>query len=296
MFQYFFYKFGIFVIHTVPRSWSYRFAEFVARLRFRTALKDRNAVIHNLQQITGRKDDLSDEARKVFVNFGHYLVDFFLMYKTVDRKFIEERVTMMGRSYLDEVVAYGKGCVMLTAHIGNWEMGSAVLDKMGHPLTVIALPHKNPKVNILFNKQREAHGAIVVPTNVAVRRCIQALRQNKFIAVLGDRDFGAFGEPLDFLGRKTLIPKGAAVFACRTGAPIIPTFLTPDGDGRYTIVFDAPIFPPEGGADVPEEEVVGLMKRYVAVVERKIKEDPTQWLMFREFGIEFENMYPHPGA
>jgi KDO2-lipid IV(A) lauroyltransferase len=296
MLQYLFYKLGLFIIHSVPRSWSYRFSEFVARLHFRMSGKDRSAVIHNLRQITGRTDDLSADARKVFLNFGHYLVDFFLMYKTVNRQFVQERVTVVNGHYLDEVAAYGKGCVMLTAHVGNWEMGAAVLDKLGHPVTAIALPHKNPKVNVLFNKQREAHGVTVVPTHAAVRRCIQALRQNKFVAVLGDRDFGTFGEPLDFLGRKTLIPKGAAFFACRTGAPIIPTFLTPDGAGRYTIIFDAPIFPPQGGAEASEEEVVGLMKRYVTVIERKIKEDPTQWLMFREFGVEFENMYPHPGA
>ena len=296
MIQYLFYKFGLFIIHIVPRSWSYRFAGFAARLHFRTSLKDRQAVIHNLEQITGRKDDLTADARRVFVNFGHYLVDFFLMYKTVDRKFVDDRVTVVDRSYLDEAVAYGKGCIILTAHIGNWEMGAAVLDKLGHSVTAIALPHKNPKVNMLFNRQREAHGVTVVPTNVAVRRCIQALRHGKFIAVLGDRDFGTFGEPLDFLGRKTLIPKGAAFFACRTGAPILPTFLTPDGKGCYALNFYPPIFPPQGGGDVPEDAVIALMERYVAVIERKIKENPTQWLMFREFGIEFENMYPHPGA
>ena len=175
-------------------------------------------------------------------------------------------------------------------------MGAAVLDKLGHPVTAIALPHRNPKVNMLFNRQREAHGVIVVPTNVAVRRCIQALRHGGFVAVLGDRDFGNFGEPLDFLGRKTLIPKGAAFFACRTGAPIVPAFLTPDGNGRYTITLNAPIFPPEGEEAASDAAVIALMKRYVPVVEQKIRKDPTQWLMFREFGIEFENMYPHPGA
>ena len=296
MFQYLFYKFGLFIIHIVPRSWSYRFAESVARLHFSLSSKDRSAVIHNLRQITGRKDDLTDDARKVFVNFGHYLVDFFLMYKTVDREFVQDHVTVVNKQHLDEVVAYGKGGVILTAHIGNWEMGAAVMDKLGHSVTAIALPHKNPKVNVLFNKQREAHGVIVVPTNTAVRRCIQALRHGKFIAVLGDRDFGTFGDIMDFLGRKTLIPKGAAFFACRTGALILPTFLTPDGPGRYKLVFHPPFFPPEGGANVPEGEVLGLMKRYVTVIEQAVKQDPTQWLMFREFGIEFDNMYPHSGA
>ncbi|MBF0330631.1 MAG: lysophospholipid acyltransferase family protein [Candidatus Omnitrophica bacterium] len=291
MIQYFLYKFGLFIIHFVPRAWSYRFAEYVAHKHYRDSVKDREAVIHNLEQITGRKDGHEAEAEKVFLNFGRYLVDFFSMYKMVDRKFVDERVTFVGLDNLDQALAAGKGGIILTAHIGNWEMGAAVLDKLGHPVTAIALPHKNPKVNILFNKQREAHGVHVVPTTSAVRRCMEALRKGRLVAVLGDRDFGSFGMRMDFLGRETLIPKGAAFFACRTGAPIIPSFLTPDGCGRYTMVFGAPIFPPQGVEKNDEAAMADLIRQYVPVIERKIKEDPTQWLMFREFGVEFENMY-----
>ena len=288
MIQYWLYKSGLFIIHLVPRAWAYGFAECVARLHFWFSSRDREAVIRNLRQITGRTDDLTQEGLKVFLNFGRYLIDFFLMYRTVDHDFVKKEVTLIGRQHVDTVAAHGKGGIMLTAHIGNWEMGAAVMDKLGFPVTVIALPHKNPKVNLLFNRQREAHGATVVPTNTAVRRCLGALRQGKFIAVLGDRDFGSFGEPLDFFGRKTLIPKGAAFFSCRTGAPIIPCFLMPLGNGRFSMCFEDPIFPPAGGGDAA---VLDLMRRYVVVIERKIKEDPTQWLMFREFGIEFENLY-----
>ncbi|MFH0754703.1 MAG: lysophospholipid acyltransferase family protein [Candidatus Omnitrophota bacterium] len=296
MIKYFLYKFGLFIIHLVPRAWSYRFAEFVARRHFRDSVKDREAVVHNLVQITGRKDGLEQDACRVFLNFGRYLVDFFLMYKMVDRKFVDEKVVFVGREYFDQALAAGRGGVILTAHIGNWEMGAAVLNKLGHPVTAIALPHQDPRVNVLFNKQREAHGVCVVPTTSAVRRCVEALRRGRLVAVLGDRDFGSFGISMDFLGRKTLIPKGAAFFACRTGAPIIPTFLTPDGAGKYTMEFCAPIFPPQGAAKNDEVSMLELMQEYVKVIERKVKEDPTQWLMFREFGIEFENMYSNTGT
>ncbi|MEI8011727.1 MAG: lysophospholipid acyltransferase family protein, partial [Candidatus Omnitrophota bacterium] len=149
-----------------------------------------------------------------------------------------------------------------------------------------ALPHKNPKVNILFNRQREAHGVTVIPTSVAVRRCMGTLRKGGLLALLGDRDFGSFGIPINFLGRKTLIPKGPVFFACRTGAPIIPCFLTPDGDGHYTMDIGKPIYPPPRMMD-GDADYMAMMKACVAVIEEKIKEAPTQWLMFREFGIEF---------
>ena len=290
MFQYFLYKSGLFIIHLVPRRWAYWFAEFMANQHFYYSHKDREAVIRNLRQITGRQDDLREWARQVFLHFGRYLVDFFLMYKTVDPAFVRDYVTVNGLAHLDAALARGHGGVILTAHVGNWEMGAAVLSQLRYPVTAIALPHKNPKVNILFNKQREVHGVTVVPTSVAVRRCMGALRKGGLVALLGDRDFGSFGMPLDFLGRKTLIPQGPAFFACRTGAPIIPCFLMPDGKGRYTMDIYPAINPPEGRAG-GEAALLPLMREYVALIERKIKEDPTQWLMFREFGIEFENLY-----
>lgn len=286
MFQYFLYKFALFIIHLVPRRWAYGLAEFLADQQFHYSHKDREAVMRNLRQITGRQDVARKDVRRVFLNFGRYLVDFFLMYKMVDASFVRDHVTVNGLEHLTVAHGQGRGVVILTAHIGNWEMGAAVLRQLGFPVTAIALPHKNPKVNILFNRQREAHGVTVVPTSVAVRRCLGALRKGGLVALLGDRDFGSFGKPLSFLGRTTLIPQGAAFFASRTGAPIVPCFLKPDGDGHYTMDICSPICLSAGDTD-KEAPFIAVMAQYAALIEDKIRKDPTQWLMFREFGIEF---------
>ncbi len=233
------------------------------------------------------------KARDVFRNFGTYLVDFFFMYKMVDDRFVKEQVVLQGYEHLTSALARGKGVVILAAHIGNWEMGAAVMNRLGHPLTAIALPHKDHKVNELFNRQRTNHGVTVIPSNVAVRGCISALRQNKCVAVLGDRDFGSFGEPLLFLGRPTLIPKGAAFFAHRTGAAIVPSFFVPDGKGRYVLSFEVAILSPEVSGNNGRDLEIGLMKQYAAVIERKVRENPLQWLVFREFGIEYEDLSSH---
>ncbi|MEI6438178.1 MAG: lysophospholipid acyltransferase family protein [Candidatus Omnitrophota bacterium] len=293
MFQYFLYKLVIFIIHALGRRRAYGFARFCSDMHFYSAPKDRQSVINNLQYILKTKENISGKAREVFRNFGTYLVDFFFMYKMVDDRFVKDRVRVDGYEHLTSALARGKGVVILAAHIGNWEMGAAVMNKLGHPLTAIALPHKDRKVNELFNRQRTNHGVTVVPTNIAVRGCILALRQNKCVAVLGDRDFGSFGEPLLFLGRPTLIPKGAAFFAQRTGAAIVPSFFVPVGDDRYILSFEEAILSSEVPAEQPREAELRLMKQCAAVIERKVRENPLQWLMFREFGIEYEDLSSH---
>ena len=290
MFQYFLYKFGLFIINRVPRRWAYGFARFVSDLQFRFSTKDRQAVINNLRQILQTREDVSDEAREVFRNFGRYLVDFFLMYRTVTDDFLREKVVVIGRHNLENALARGKGVVILTAHIGNWEMGAAVMGKSGYAVVAIALPHKERRVNELFNRQRKNYGVTVVPTNMAVRRCVEALRMNQCVAVVGDRDFSNTGEPLSFFGRPTLIPKGAAFFALRTGAAIVPSYVVPVEDGRFVVYYEEPILPSEVPSGDEKARMIGLMKRYVASIERKIREYPTQWLMFREFGIEYEDL------
>jgi lauroyl/myristoyl acyltransferase len=292
MFQYFLYKFGLFLLNRIPRRWSYALARLLSDLQFRCSAKDRQAVINNLHQILQTKEDVTDQAREVFRNFGRYLIDFFLMYRTVTNEYIDKKVTFIGRGNLDKALAGGKGVIVLTAHFGNWEMGAAVMAKIGHPVVAIALPHKERRVNELFNRQRKNYGVTVVPTHLALRRCLEALRANRCVAVVGDRDFSNTGEPLSFLGRPTLVPKGAAFFALHTGAAILPSYVLPVEDGRFVVSYEEPIFPSEAPLGEEKVRMIYLMKRFVASIERKIREHPTQWLMFREFGIEYEDLYP----
>jgi len=141
-------------------------------------------------------------------------------------------------------------------------------------------------VNDLFNTQRESKGVKVIPMNKAVFECMRALKNNELIAILGDRDFSETGEVMDFLGKKALIPKGAATFSVKTGAGIIPMFLLREDQGSFVLEVENPIFPNETlGQENDKKAVSDLMKKYVPIIERKIKKNPTQWLMFRKFWI-----------
>jgi len=292
--QYLLYQTVIKIINSLGRERAYIFARLCSDVHFYSSAKDRQAVVKNLQHILKTKEDVTLKAREVFRNFGRYLVDFFLMYKFVDDAFVKEWVNVVGYHHLTAALARGKGVVILTAHLGNWEMGAAVLNKLGHALTAIALPHKDFRVNEIFNRQRVNHGVIVVPTNLAVRGCVGALRANKCVAVLGDRDFGVFGTPMPFFGRPTLIPKGAAFFARFTGAAIVPVFLIPGKDGKYMLTFEEQILSLDKSEHDEAVCDADLMKKCTAVIEKNVQKNPLQWLMFREFGIEYEDLSSNP--
>jgi len=74
---------------------------------------------------------------------------------------------------------------------GNWGNGWGGAADAGFSCHLtIALPHKDPRVNTFFNRQREAFGSIVISTTIAVRRCMEHLRKNRLVAILVERDFG----------------------------------------------------------------------------------------------------------
>ena len=268
----------------------FKLAGFFSDLHYYFSYRDRRAVENNLRIILShRKSDenISSLTRQVFRNFGRYLVEFFMMGKMVNEAYVKKNVKIKNLERISRILKEGKGGIVITAHLGNWELGAVLLTMLGYPLFAIALPHKERPVNDLFNHQRETRGIAVIPTRMAFRRCLEALKENKLIALVADRDFSLNGEPVDFLGRKTLIPTGPAVFSLMTGAPIIPTFLIRDCDGTFTLSISEPIYPPLNVAKEDERQaLLDIMRGYLSVIEREIYLYPTQWLMFRKFWIQ----------
>ncbi len=287
MVRFYIYKFGEFCVLHLPLWLAYCIAMRISDLHYLFSFRDRRSVKNNLKVILQTNEDVSSLARQVFRNFGKYLVDFFRMKKTVNPEYIKKNIKIVNAQRLEEALSRGKGGIIVTAHLGNWEIGSAVMSYLGHSPMAVALPHKERSVNDLFNKQREAWGTQIVQINGAIRKCLETLKENKLIALLADRDFTQTGEIMDFLGKKALIPKGPAIFSGKTGAAIIPSFLLRNPDDTFTLYFEDLILPPEVNEDVvPDQVMFKIMQAYTAVIERTIREHPTQWLMFREFWIK----------
>ncbi len=284
--NYYLYQIAVFITRLLPVSLSYALAVFISDCQYLLSSVDRGEVTKNLQVILNSQRVPASMVRSVFRNFGKYLVDFFTMTKRVDKDFIKESVEMFGTEHLNKVLKEGKGGIILSAHLGSWEMGAAILGVLGYPLSVVALSHKDTRVNAFFNQQREFFGTSVIQTSVAIRRCMEDLRRNRLVAILADRDFGHHGIPMDFLGRKALMPKGAALFAFKTGAPLIPAFFMRTAkENKYHIVFQQPIYPPvvDKKRNITDVDLKDFMQKYLKLIEIEIRNNPSQWLMFRHF-------------
>ncbi|MDP8213515.1 MAG: hypothetical protein P9X22_09570, partial [Candidatus Zapsychrus exili] len=203
MFKYFFYKIAQTIAVFFPLDVAYKIAVFLSDVQYFFSPRDRKAVRNNLKKILKSEDDLNSKTKEVFRNFGKYFVEFLRMEQMVNKDFIAKKVEVENIESIKQALEKGKGAIILTAHMGNWELGAVLISLLGDPLTAVALSHKERPVNNLFNHQREIYGITVVPTKNAVRKCLENLRNNKLTALVGDRDFGNNGEAIDFLGHKT---------------------------------------------------------------------------------------------
>ncbi len=296
MVNYILYRIGQFLALHLPLRVAYWIAVIVSDLHYIFAYKDRWTVKENLKAIFPEKSnrEIRKTRLRMFRNFAKYLVDFFRFSK-LDNEYIKNNIRLENMECINQALSKGKGAIILTAHLGNWELGGVVIALLGYPFWAVALPHKDKMVNNFFNFQRECKGVKVIPLGRAARQCFNVLKNNEIVALLGDRDFTERGMVLDFLGKPTLLPTGPAAFSLKTGAPIVAGFMVRNDDDSFTLRMERPIeFIPknndlDSGAVFKKREknsaLQELVIKYKIIVEKYIRKYPEQWYMFRKFWI-----------
>ena len=278
---YYLYMTGFFLARIFPLRISYSIAGFVAWVYFLLSRKDKEEMRDNLKVVMGPaagEKEIGNNILAIFRNFAKYLADFFRFPK-FSEKYIQDNIEICGRENLDACLKEGKGAILVALHLGNWELGAALIGALGYDICVIALEHLNVRINDFFNSQRAINGVKSIPTGANVKSCFKALGKNQIVAIAADKDYTSTGVELDFFGRKTLLPRGAAVISLRTGAPIVFTALTREKGDSFRLVFENPIrYNATGDSD---RDVKGLMGEYVKIFEKYIKAYPDQWYAFR---------------
>lgn len=284
MLNYVLYRIGQFIALHLPLKITYRIATFCSDLHYLAANKDRKYVKENLRVIFPEKSNR--EIRRIRIrmarNFAKYLVDFF-RFEKLDVEYIKKNISIENVTYFDEAISKNKGVVVLSAHLGNWELGAVVVALLGYHFWVVALPHKEKKVNDFFNFQRESKGIKIIPLGKAARKSLDILRDNGLLALAGDRDFTGKGAIIDFFGKPAIFPEGPAALSLKTGASIVPGFMLRNPDDTFTLRIEKPVeFTSTGDKNEDKKQ---LMKKYIKIFEQYIRQYPDQWYMFKRFWV-----------
>jgi KDO2-lipid IV(A) lauroyltransferase len=248
-------------------------------------VEDKKLITANLKRVLNAKGQnpteeiLGEKVKEVYVNFGKFLVEFFKF--KIDKEFIDKKVTVEDKkNILDKLRHDNQGAIVLSAHLGNWEIAAAVVNKLGFKVNAITRPHTSRIVTNFFDNSREARGVKVVPLGVAIKRCFEALKKNEMISFLGDKDFSGGGVRVNFMNEEAIVPKGPAVFSLKTEVPVVFIYLIREKNDDFRLIIDKLIYP--GSHYDKEDDIKKLTQQYIYSLKEYIKEYPTQWLMFHK--------------
>jgi len=180
-----------------------------------------------------------------------------------------------GWSIVEERLAREKGLILVTGHLGNWELGGAYLAARGLPMQAVARYMANPLFDSYLTRTRERIGMTVVHDDEAVRRVPRALRTGHAVAFLVDQ--GAVGLAstwVPFFGCLAKTPRGPAVFALRLGAPIVFGAALRQPSGKFRLSFEPIDSTPTGNLEADVDRIVA---EYTAVLERWVRRAPEQY-------------------
>ncbi len=176
---------------------------------------------------------------------------------------------------LEAAMARGNGVVLVSGHIGSWELCAAYLAARGLPTDAIAMHMANPLSDGFFKRTRERLGLRVLFDDEAVRAIPRALKDGRAVGFLSDQGAkGLASTFVPFFGRPAKTPRGAAVFAIRGQLPLIFVAAIRQADGRYRLfVEDVPL----ASSGERERDVDATVLRYTQVIERYVRQYPEQY-------------------
>lgn len=271
-----------------PRSLMYWMARWLVIRPFMAVRpKYGQAVRSNLARILGRpagSREVHLAARAMMDQHAYHWIDFF-RYSQWPPARLEAAVTRVeGGDYLQAARAAGRGTLLLTAHLGNPEVGAVALGTHLEPVHVLYWRDRFATAEEFRTRMRlrgNVHGIAVDASPFSVIPALEVLRSGGILAAHGDRDFNDQGWPATFLGAIATFPPGPFLLAARAGAVIIPTFFVVEPDRRFRVIYEPPIEVAEGGGI--EERARQAMHRWVAILESRVREFPDQWYCFYPF-------------
>ena len=176
---------------------------------------------------------------------------------------------------VEGALAKGKGLILVTGHLGNWELAGAYLAARGVPLDAIARRMSNPLFDRYLTETRSRIGMVVVHDAEAVRRTPRSLRENRAVAFLADQGvLGLASTFVPFFGRPAKTPRGPAVFALRLQVPIVFGAAVRQPSGKYRLAFEPVLVEDTGDRD---RDVDAIVARYTATLERWVRRYPEQY-------------------
>ncbi len=270
------YRAGAVLAGALPRPARLALARAVARRAADWFPAEQARVRANVARVRPQASPREREALVAEI-FRHFAICFADLISTNRREARPDRLVtrIEGDEHLLAAIAEGRGLVLVTAHLGNWELGGRLLaTRLKRPTHVIVAAEADPRVERFLRGGPSPVRFVRRGDPTAMVPLVAALRRGEIVALQGDRALGTRGDALvDFFGAPAPFPLGPFVLGRAAAVPVVPAFCLLDADLRYTVVMARAIHVATGGE-------AAALAQWVAVLEAMIRRAPEQWFNF----------------
>jgi len=267
----------------LPRGAALRTCQLLGRVTWSLDTSGRRTSLTNLERAFGDRITRQDRVsigRSAYINLAAGLADL----SRVKRLGEEDLADLVPEGtetlvHIHRAVQSGRGIVLLTPHLGNWELLTAYLASRGAPVHFVGRPPYDPRLESLFEEVRCRHGAQWVRRGGAFDHLRDLLEGGELVILLSDQDSARVrGTWVPFFGHPAWTPTGPVALARLTGAALIPGALLRRSDHRYRILLEPPIrMTHTGDAEYDDWENT---RRSSLALESLIERYPAQWVWF----------------
>jgi len=265
------------VIGLLPASVARALGRMIGLMWHFFASGRREMARRHMRRVLGDGIDPVGAARSVMQSYGRYYAEtLWVRAGRVDE--LRRHTVVEGLERIIEARDRGTGMIYGLPHVGNWEVAAPVAVDEKVPVVAVAEKLANRRITEWFTDLRAGFGIdIVLATGriEVMRKLEAALKDNKAVALLSDRDLKGRGVEVEFFGERTTLPPGPATLALRTGAPLLPVATYFEGDDGYRVVVRPPIPVPEEGSR--SAKVAEMTQALAAEMESLIRQAPEQW-------------------
>jgi Kdo2-lipid IVA lauroyltransferase/acyltransferase len=254
------------------------FSKFVAFIFFYIFPIRKKVVLKNLS-IAFPEFDIKTRNKLAFKNYVNTAQAFLEIYylNKLNKEEISSLVSPVGIEAIQENLDKGKGLILLTAHLGNWELGAIAAGiLLNKSLNVLVKNQKNHYVSNVMKSIREKGGNKQIAVGKSVKELFAALKRGETIGIVGDQRGPRDGMRVEFFGRKTSTFIGTASLAIKNDCPVLIIFCARKPDGNFEFVIENHEY--DKNLPTKEEQIISFNQNYFNILEKIIRKYPEQWL------------------
>ena len=192
----------------------------VAKLNLRIAFPEKS------------ESEINKILKKCYIHFGFVLIDL-LRIKRINHINLKDYIKIDSSSM--SLLNNSNGGIIVTGHIGNWEMMFPILGLSKIPFSAVVQSQKNKGVQKFFKELREYHGNKTLLKGVAIKVLVSELENKIFLGLASDQNVGKKGYKVSFFGLDTFVPKGAALFNVKLKIPIYLLYCVIEKNKKYKL-------------------------------------------------------------